>query len=108
MALGWPLLSFVTLTRRSWQGKKPFVRNPPLGQLTAASRPPSRISDVTVRRTTRRRVCLRPIPPLQYRRISPGAEYQTQSCLLRGFGKRDCPNKHDTCFSSPAHHKVLG
>ena len=30
--------------------------------------------------TTRRRVCLRSIPPLQYRRLSPGADNQTQSC----------------------------
>jgi hypothetical protein len=32
-------------------------------------------------------VCLRSIPPLQYRRISP-ASPKTQSCLLRVFGKR--------------------
>src|SRR6476659_9351987 len=61
-------------------------------QLTNGSCPPSPISDVTVRRTARRRVCLRSIPPLQYRRISPGADYQTQSFLLRVFGKRGCPN----------------
>ena len=60
--------------------------------LTSASRPPSPISDVTLRRTTRRRVCLRSIPPLQYRRISPAADYQTRSCRLRVFGKRGCPN----------------
>ena len=40
----------------------------------------------------RRRVCLRSIPPLQYRRLSPGADNQTQSCILRVFGKRGCPN----------------
>ena len=61
-------------------GKKALRQNPPMWQLTAASRPPSPISDVTLRRMTRRRVCLRSIPPLQYRRLSPGADYQTQSC----------------------------
>ena len=73
-------------------GKKALRQNPPMWQLTTASRPPSPISDVTLRRTTRRRVCLRSIPPLQYRRLSPGADNQTQSCLLRVFGKRGCPN----------------
>ncbi len=61
-------------------GKKALRQNPPMWQLTIASRPPSPISDVTLRRVTRRRMCLRSIPPLQYRRISPGADYQTQSC----------------------------
>ena len=74
-------------------GKKALRQKPSFGELTAASRPPSPISDVTLRRVTRRRVCLRSIPPLQYRRISPGAEYQTRSCLLRVFGKRGCPNE---------------
>ena len=72
-------------------GKKALRRIPPLWQLTAASHPPSPISDVTLRRTRRRRVCLRSIPPLQYRRRSSGSPI-TQSCLLRVFGKPGCPN----------------
>ena len=50
-----------------------------------------RVRLVTLRRTTRRRVCLRSIPPLQYRHLSSGSP-KTQSCLLRVFGKRGCPN----------------
>ena len=65
---GWPLLSFVALTRPSSQGRKPSVRTPPFRQLTAVSRPLSPISDVTLRPVRRRRVCLRSIPPLQYPR----------------------------------------
>jgi adenylate cyclase len=38
------------------------------------------ISDATRRRVRRRRVCLRSIPPLQYRRGSLGAGNQTRSC----------------------------
>src|SRR5215212_7252283 len=49
MASGSPLSSFAALTRQSSQRRKPFVRIPPLWQLTAASRPPSPISDVTLR-----------------------------------------------------------
>jgi adenylate cyclase len=61
-------------------GKKAHVRTPPIRQLTAVSRPLSPISDVTLRRVRRRRVCLRSIPPLQYLRGSLGADNQTRSC----------------------------
>ena len=60
--MGWPLLSLVALTRPSSQGRKPNVRTPPFRQLTAVSRPLSPISDVTLRRVRRRRVCLRVDP----------------------------------------------
>ena len=59
-------------------GKNPYVRTPPFRQLTAISRPLSPISDVTLRRVRRRRVCLSPIPPLQYLRGSLGAGNQTR------------------------------
>jgi adenylate cyclase len=75
-----PLLNFVALMRPSSQGRKPFVRTPPMWQLTAVSRPLSPISDVTLRPERRRRVCLRSIPTLQYRRLSLGAGNQTRSC----------------------------
>ena len=78
--MGMALLSFVALTRPSSRGRKPYVRTPPIRQLTAVSRPLSPISDVTLRRVRRRRVCLSSIPPLQYLRGSLGAGNQTRSC----------------------------
>jgi adenylate cyclase len=60
--------------------KKAQRQNPPIRRLIPVSPPPSRISDVTLRRARRRRVCLRSIPPLQYLRSSPGADNQTRSC----------------------------
>ena len=80
--LGWgrPLLSFVALTRPFSQGRKRFVSAPTIRQLTAVSPPLSPISDVMRKPVRRRRVCLRPIPRLQYRRGSPGADNQTRSC----------------------------
>ena len=69
---GWPLLSLVALTRPSSQGRKPNARTPPFRQLTAVSLLLSPISDVTLRRVRRRRICLRPIPLLQYLRTSLG------------------------------------
>jgi adenylate cyclase len=80
VGMGYAFIELGRWMRPSSQGRKPNVRTPPFRPLTAASRPPSPISDVTLRRTTRRRVCLRPIPPLQYRRLSPGADNRTQSC----------------------------
>jgi adenylate cyclase len=50
--------------------RKPFVKAPlrdPLRELAVFSRPPSPISDVTLSRVRRRRVCLSTIPPLRYR-----------------------------------------
>ena len=70
--------------------KKALRQNPSIWQLTAASRPPSPISDVTLRRTTRRRVCLRSIPPLQYRRISPGAA-KNAKLFIEGLRKAGLP-----------------
>ena len=61
-------------------GKKAQRQNPSYSrQLTAVSRPLSPISDVTLRRVRRRRVCLSSIPPLQYLRGSLGAGNQTRS-----------------------------
>ena len=72
-------LSFVALTKPSSLERKPFVSTPPIRQLTAVSRLPSPISDVTPRRERRRRVCLSTIPLLQYPRISPAAGIQIRS-----------------------------
>ena len=62
--------------------KKALRQTPPLRDLTAASRLPSLISDVTLRRARRRRVYLRSIPP-QYRCGSPGAEHTRRNELRR-------------------------
>ena len=70
-------------------GRKPNVRTPPLRQLTAVSRPLSPISDVTLRRVRRRRVCLRSIPPLQYLRGSLGAG--NAKLLIEGLRKAGLP-----------------
>src|SRR5712692_4128928 len=90
---GWPLLSFVASTRPSSQGRKPFVRTPPLRKLTAVSRPLSPISDAMLRRVRRRRVRLSSIPPLQYLRGSPEAANQIRSCGRRVSAKQGCPNE---------------
>src|SRR6478736_2203068 len=87
-----PFLSLVALTRPSPWERNAYVRTPPIRQLTAISPPPSPISDVTLRPVRQRRVCLRLIPPLPYRRGLPEAGNQTRSCRLRGSGKRGCPN----------------
>jgi adenylate cyclase len=57
-------------------GKKALRRKTSFRRLTAVSRPLSPISDVTLRRVRRRRVCLRSIPPSQYPRrwVSRSAE----------------------------------
>jgi adenylate cyclase len=80
LALGWPLLSLVALTRPLSQGRKPYVRTAPIRQLTSVSRPLLPISDVTRRRVRRRLVCLRSIPPSQYPRGWVGADKHTRSC----------------------------
>jgi hypothetical protein len=74
-------------------GKKALRQRPFYSRAYRCSRPLSPISDVTLRRVRRRRVCLSSIPPLRYRRGSLGAGNQTQSCSLRVFGKRECPNE---------------
>ena len=61
-------------------GKKAQRQSPPMWELTAVSRPLSPISDVTLRRARRRRVCLRSIPPSQYPRGWVGADNHTRSC----------------------------
>ena len=72
-------------------GKKALRQNPPMWQLTAASRPLSPISDVTLRRTTRRRVCLRSIPPLQYRRYIARGGLSNAKLLIEGLRKAGLP-----------------
>ena len=78
--MGRPLWSFVALTRPSWQGRRPNVRTPPIRQVTVVSRPVSLISDATLRRVRRRRVCLTLIPPSQLVAGFRGAAKQTRSC----------------------------
>ena len=53
----------------------------------------SAFADVMLRHVRRRRICLRPIPPLQYPRTSPGADNQTRSCRMKVCVKRGCLNE---------------
>ena len=74
VGIGYALIELRRFDEAIVAGKKPNVRTPRIRQLTAVSRPRSPISDATLRRVRRRRVCLRPIQPSQYLRGSLGRQ----------------------------------